>query len=167
MGIRRCTRGRKHFRILDVKYTGYTTSPYPYHPLPKHSLLILCICSIHFVLSVPCRAGGQQTYIPDRYKGIVLNAPEPDMPSVRFSRNSQSGRGVYRLVIDALGSVDEVKVRKYIGVPRADAAAIKRLLDWKFRPGVLKYIDVPVMYQHDFQAELKQARSETMAGKAL
>src|SRR6267142_1537698 len=80
----------------------------------------------------PCSAA-RDAYIPDKYKGIILYAPEPDIPAVGYSNNQVFGTGVYRLVVNQkTGMVDEVKVLNPIGWKRIDASAIWILFKWKF-----------------------------------
>src|SRR3954467_10673590 len=128
--------------------------------LSKHLKLILPLTVLAIYLIACPFASAEQTYIPDRYKGIILSAPEPVMPSIAYSHNKQSGTGLYRLVINSHGGVEEVKVLRRIGEPRVDAEAVFVLFKWKFRPGALKCIDVPIVYLREFHAELRDAQSQ-------
>ena len=107
----------------------------------------------------PCRAS-QQAFIPEKYKGIILYAPEPDLPAVRYSNNMIWRTGVYRLSINQkTGVVDRVKILQAIGWERIDGPAVWTLFQWKFRPGAIRQIDVPIWYGREFEVQLKDATS--------
>ena len=107
----------------------------------------------------PCRAS-QQAFIPEKYKGIILYAPEPDLPAVRYSNNMIWRTGVYRLVINQkTGAVDQVRILRAIGWKRIDGPVIWTLFQWKFRPGAIRQIDVPIWYGREFEVQLKDATS--------
>ena len=124
--------------------------------MKRHSAILLFALILTQVAG-PCCAS-QQAYIPERFKGIILYAPEPDFPAMRYSNNRMMGTGVYRLVINQRsGAVDAVRVLRNIGYPRVDAAAIWALLQWKFRPGAIKQMDLPVWYGTTFEPLLRNA----------
>jgi outer membrane biosynthesis protein TonB len=124
--------------------------------MKRHSAILL-FALISTQIAGPCCAS-QQAYIPEKFKGIILDAPEPDFPAMRYSNNMMFGTGVYRLVINQKsGAVDAVRVLRYIGYPRVDAAAIWALFRWKFRPGAIKQLDLPVEYGTTFQPLLRRA----------
>jgi hypothetical protein len=107
----------------------------------------------------PCRAS-QQAFIPEKYKGIILYAPEPEIPAIGYSNNMVAGTGVYRLSINQkTGLVDEVKVVRTLGWQRIDGSAIWALFQWKFRPRTIKQLDVPIWYGRTFEVQLKDATS--------
>ena len=102
---------------------------------------------------------GQQAYIPEKYKGIILNAPEPDFPASTELR--QLGQGIYRLTINQkTGLADEVKVLQSSSAKKLDAVAVMAFMQWKFKPGALKEIDVPMSFLHrQITADLRNAAS--------
>ena len=124
--------------------------------LIKH-LIALIIVTLAFV---PTHlSANQQAYIPEKYRGIILNAPEPDFPASTELR--QLGQGIYRLVINPkTGLADEVKVLQSSSARKLDAAAVMAFMQWKFKPGALKEIDVPLSFLHrQVTADLKNAAS--------
>ena len=71
------------------------------------------------------------------------------------------GDGVYRLTINQkTGTVQEVGVLKRSGVKELDAEAALAFMEWKFRPGSLKQLDVPVSFRRDVEVKLKNAGSK-------
>ena len=101
----------------------------------------------------------QQADIPDKFKGIILRAPNPNGASPAVARRAMYTQGVYRLVINyTTGAVDEIKVLKRSAIKNLDASAVIGLPKWKFRPGTLKQLDVPVAFQNsDMRVFLKNA----------
>jgi outer membrane biosynthesis protein TonB len=101
----------------------------------------------------------QQADIPDKFKGIILRAPNPDAAPPAVARRVTYTQGVYRLVINyTTGAVDEIKVLKRSAIKSLDASAVIGLSKWKFRPGTLKQLDVPVVFQgSDVRVLLKNA----------
>ena len=107
-------------------------------------LIAIAIITVAFV--PPYLDASQQAYIPERYRGIILNAPEPDFPA--STTNTMSGQGVYRLIINPkTGMADEVQVLMTTGYRKFDAVAVLAFMQWKFRPGALKQIDIPVYFE--------------------
>jgi TonB family protein len=125
----------------------------------RSRILLAAFISAQFSFLSPSRAG-PQAYIPEKYKGIILYAPEPDFPPTAQSQNTMGGQGVYRLVINQkTGTVDEVGVLRRSGFQPLDAVAVMTFFQWKFRPGTLKQLDVPVSFNRFVQVLLKNAGS--------
>jgi len=135
--------------------------------------LLLFFCSISICLS---QASGQ-TPIPDRFKGIILFAPLIDAPANYLSSNSgvlrnqgsrsqsisasMSTQGIYRMSINQkTGDVDEVGVVLRSGNKRLDAAAVMTFFKWKFKPGTIKQLDVPVSFSRSVEINLRKAGSK-------
>jgi hypothetical protein len=98
-----------------------------------------------------CR--GDNVAIPPKFKGIILSAP-----GIVGAVNSGS-QGVYRLKINQKnGTVDQVQVLK-MGGPGVDGPATKTFFQWKFQPGKIKELDVPVTFERDATVLLKNAAS--------
>lgn len=96
--------------------------------------------------------------IPDRFKGIVLFAPEPDYQRFVGGTFTVRAQGVYRLTINPTsGVVDEVGVLKRCGEQRLDAAAVMAFMQWKFKPGAIKQLDVPIIYDRFVDVRLSRA----------
>jgi len=100
-------------------------------------------------------ARATEVYIPDRFKGIILYAPGP----VDYSNSGT--QGVYRLTIDLkTGTVTEVGILKRSGYQPRDATAVLTFMQWKFKPGTLKQLDVPVTWDRQATVLLKNAGSK-------
>ena len=99
-----------------------------------------------------CRA--DDAFIPPKFKGIILSAP-----GITNSANT-SATALFRLTINPkTGTVTQVSVLKHGGGPN-DNAAISTFLRWKFKPGSLKQLDVPVTFERDATILLKNAASQ-------
>jgi hypothetical protein len=97
-------------------------------------------------------ARATEVFIPDKYKGIILYAPGP----VDYSNSGR--QGVYRLMIDQkTGVVNEVDILLRSGDQKRDATAVLTFMQWKFKPGTLKSLDVPVMWDRQATVLLKNA----------
>jgi hypothetical protein len=109
--------------------------------------LIVLLC-----VTAALSARATEVFIPDKYKGIILFAPGP----VDYSN---SGRQcVYRLMIDQkTGLVNEVGILLRSGDQKRDGTAVLTFMQWKFKPGTLKVLDVPVMWDRQATVLLKNA----------
>ena len=113
-------------------------------------LPILLIVLLSWVAPRAVRA--TEVYIPDKFKGIILYAPGP----VDYSNSGT--QGVYRLTVDQkTGLVTEVGILLRSGYERRDAAAVMTFMQWRFKPGTLKVLDVPVMWDRQATVLLKNA----------
>jgi outer membrane biosynthesis protein TonB len=124
--------------------------------LTRH-LIALAIVTIAFAPAF--LEASQQAYIPEKYRGIILNAPQPDFPASTSLR--QLGQGIYRLLINPkTGMADEVKVLQSSSAKKLDAVAVFAFMQWKFKPGALKEIDIPMSFLHrEITADLRKAAS--------
>ena len=106
-------------------------------------LVLLALGATQFLFVGQCRAW-ENAYVPEKLKSILLYAPDPVFP-IASQRMGQHGKGIYRLVINGkTGGVEEVKVLRRTGYRELDASAIWTFFQWKFRPGSIKQLDVPV-----------------------
>ena len=98
----------------------------------------------------------KEAFISPKWKGIILSAPMPDrLPPTAVA----VGTAVFRLTIDPkTGGVTEVSLMNKIDAnnPIAIATMVIPLTKWKFKPGSIRQIDVPVEYPN-LEAELKHA----------
>src|SRR4051812_44192411 len=114
------------------------------------TLLAAQICLVPFCLA-------NQVFIPERFKGIILNAPEPYYPH-GIERNLIRGQSIFRLKIDKqTGKVEEVQVLMRTGIRRLDADAILTFMKWRFRPGTISQIEFSVVYDYQIEVKLKNA----------
>jgi TonB family protein len=121
------------------------------------SIIFLTTIGAALAFSPLVQAG--QVAVPDKYKGIILSAPEPDhTPKITGGRYIVSGRGVYRLNINQkTGTVEEVGVLNRAGNKMLDSEAVVAFMQWKFRPGTFKQLDVPVIFERTVDVQLKNA----------
>src|SRR5690349_18066521 len=106
-----------------------------------NSKILITLCFILIGSLAPCRA--DDASIPPKFKGIVLSAP-----GITNSQNT-SATAMYRLAIDTkTGTVTQVSVMKH-GGGNNDNNAIAAFKRWKFKPGSIKQMDVPVTFERD------------------
>jgi outer membrane biosynthesis protein TonB len=120
-------------------------------------ILFTALVAAFFGFSPPCHT--EEAIIPQNFQGVILHAPEPDYPA-NVERRVIRAQGVYRLVINQkTGAVDEVGILKHTGVKTLDAGSVMTFFQWKFRPGTLKQLDVPVLFDTSVHVLLKDAGS--------
>ena len=120
-----------------------------------HSSLWCLLLSL--LLLSPSQGATQQVFIPEKFKGKILNAPEPHYPH-GIERITIRAQGVYRLTINPqTGGVDEVGILRRCGDSRLDASCVMAFFQWKFKPGTLKQLDVPVVFERFVSVVLKNA----------
>ena len=79
-------------------------------------------------------------------KERTISAPQPDYP-LAARRNRIQGSGIFRLVVTKVGRVGSIKVIKSTGSKILDDAAEKALLQWRFKPGELCEVNVPINFR--------------------
>jgi TonB family protein len=89
--------------------------------------------------------------LPPLAKQMALSAPQPNYP-LAARQNRIQGSGVFKLVLVKDGRVHSIQVIKSTGSKVLDDAAETALRQWRFEPGLVKEISVPVRF--------------TLAGKA-
>ena len=77
--------------------------------------------------------------------GLVLVKVFPDYPYAARDRHLE-GSGLYRLNIQPDGTVLSVTVLKSTGHSLLDQAAIHAYRQWRFRPGALQSVKIPVKF---------------------
>jgi TonB family protein len=128
-----------------------TRLPFDIVRLMTSRIFLIILLSTMSALS----ARATEVYIPDRFKGIILYALGP----VDYSNSGT--QGVYRLTIDQkTGTVTEVGILKRSGYQPRDATAVLTFMQWKFKPGTLKQLDVPVTWDRQATVLLKNAGSK-------
>lgn len=77
---------------------------------------------------------------------LVLYAPRPDYPYVA-RRDRVTGSGVALATVNpATGNVLDVQMRQSTGSTILDHSAVSALRRWRFRPGTLSSVRVPITY---------------------
>jgi hypothetical protein len=118
------------------------------------AVVFLVVCSQ--LLPLPCQAAFE-AFIPPKFKNIILYAPVPPMPGgVRYSAGNTA---IFRLKIDQqTGSVTEIGVLRRAKQAVLNSTMVLTLLKWKFKPGTLRELDLPVQFDlNDIRPELKSA----------
>ena len=125
--------------------------------LDMRRIILGFVVGVCFTLSSPAHAA-PDAFIPPKFKGIILSAPVPNYPESVRSHYTLGAQGIYRLTVNPKnGTVDEVGVLNKAGNAKLDAVVVFEFFKWKFKPGALKQLDVPVMFEREVRVELKNA----------
>jgi hypothetical protein len=120
-------------------------------------MLLALLCALFGWSPLPA---APDAAIPDKYKGIILYAPVPNYPEAARNHFTTMAQGAYRLKINQQnGGVDEVGVLKRAGHHQLDGTMVLTLFKWRFKPGALKELDVPVSFERDVIVDLRKAAS--------
>jgi len=87
---------------------------------------------------------------------MTLSAPKPIYP-LAARQNGIQGRGIFKLVLGKGGQVDSIQLIKSTGSKVLDDAAEKALRQWRFKPGLVNAINVPVTFTMDSMARHRMA----------
>ena len=81
-----------------------------------------------------------------RAKALAVNAPRPQYPYEARSRRVM-GSGVCVVTVDpGSGSVTEASMTQSIGSPILDNAAVSAFRQWRFRPGTVSQVRIPITF---------------------
>jgi TonB family protein len=114
----------------------------------RHVLLILLLA----VVSAQGSARDPSNYF---YRISPADAPLKKEPAYKAKRSEYpadarrdhlTGSGLFALHIAADGHVVRVEALKSIGHPSLDQAAIAAFRQWRFRPGSIQVVRVPIRY---------------------
>jgi TonB family protein len=78
-------------------------------------------------------------------KASAISAPQPDYP-LAARQNRIQGSGMFRLLVTRDGRVGSIQVIKGTGNKVLDDASEKALLQWRFKPGTVETVDVPINF---------------------
>jgi TonB family protein len=94
-----------------------------------------------------------EVYVP-RPQGVIKFVT-PEYPS-KLAVSGVGGNGLFLVKVNPkTGDVDEVKVLKSCGHSFLNELAAKALLQWKFQPGVVTSVKVPVEFRaHGFSRDV-------------
>ena len=81
-----------------------------------------------------------------RAKALAVNAPRPQYPYEARSRKI-TGSGVCVVDVDpGSGSVTSAEMTQSIGSPILDGAALSAFRQWRFRPGTVSQVRIPITF---------------------
>jgi TonB family protein len=76
----------------------------------------------------------------------MLAMPEPEYP-VEARAHHITGSGVFDVIVRTeTGAVTQVKILRSTSSKLLDGAAVKALLRWRARPGLISHIKVPINF---------------------
>jgi protein TonB len=105
--------------------------------MTTHRILTLIIASSAVFNSLA--AAGTVSPPPPNVTRLVVHAPFPEYPEGAVQRGA-AGTGVYLLRVQIKsGAVTQVIVDQSAGHGPLDAAAVKALRTWRFKPGAVPY----------------------------
>lgn len=79
-------------------------------------------------------------------KALAIYAPKPEYPYEARSRH-QTGSGVCVVSVDtASGSVTDATMAQSIGSPILDQSTLSAFRRWKFKPGTVSRVKIPITY---------------------
>ena len=104
--------------------------------MKRRLFLVALLLLPHFVLSDP---------ISKPRKEDVIYAPRPEYPSEARVHYLQ-GSGSFILHVRPDGTVSRVQVEDSTGAPLLDQTAIAAYSKWRFKPGRVKAVRVPVSF---------------------
>ncbi len=82
----------------------------------------------------------------DRAKALALYAPRPEYPVEARSRH-MTGHGIALLQINQkTGEVIAAQMEKSTGHAMLDHAALAAFSRWRFKPGTVKQVRIPIRY---------------------
>jgi TonB family protein len=108
------------------------------HTFERLLIAFAAIGGIHAVMAAPS--------IPmDR---IISAKPPPDYPEQERLAH-HTGSGVFRAYLDSKsGTVKTIKVEKSTGYPALDAAVMKAIVQWRFKPGFADSGPIPIEFHY-------------------
>ena len=88
-------------------------------------------------------SGNLQAADATRAKRRVLYAPRPEYP-LAARKNHWTGAGVFACNLRSDGTVASVDVLRSTGYQILDQAAIAAFRQWRFQPGDMKLVKIPI-----------------------
>ncbi len=87
-----------------------------------------------------------QAMTMSRAKALAVNAPRPQYPYEARSRKI-TGSGICVVTVDpGSGSVTSAEMTQSIGSPILDGAALSAFRQWRFRPGTVSQVKIPITF---------------------
>ena len=90
-------------------------------------------------------SGNSQVPDATRAKHFALYAPRPEYP-LAARRRHWTGDGVFACNIRSDGTVASVEVLRSTGYQILDQAAIAAFRQWRFQPGDMKLVKIPINF---------------------
>ncbi|MGH9514336.1 MAG: TonB family protein [Terriglobales bacterium] len=108
----------------------------------RHVFVILIVC----LASIALAAEDFKTIDEKEAAALAVNAPRPNYPYEARAHHLQ-GSGIAILTVDpATGNVTSVVMRASTGVSSLDDAAISTFRRWRFKPGIVTKVRVPINF---------------------
>ena len=77
---------------------------------------------------------------------MAVFTPKPEFPEA-MRRQRVRAKGVFVLNVDAkTGQVTSIKIERRTGYQALDVAALKALINWRFKPGSVTKVRIPVTF---------------------
>jgi TonB family protein len=95
--------------------------------------------------SPPRRASAESLISASAAKPVTTYAPRPDYPQEARSHRIE-GNGVCVVSVDASGSVTNVSMARSTGSPLLDKSVLRTVRTWRFKPGTVGKVSVPIEF---------------------
>ena len=114
---------------------------------PRFSYVLIACLSVTVVSSITAEENSISPATKKR-SALAIYAPRPTYPFVAW-RNEYSGQGLALLEVDKrTGYVTSATMLKSTGHRILDDAALKAFRQWRFKPGTVAKVRVPIRYTH-------------------
>jgi len=111
----------------------------------KRSLLTAIVSSMMMIGACSGVSFGAQPPVLTVAQAAMFT-PKPKYPEAA-RRQRLMGKGIFLLNVNAkTGQVTSIKVEKKTGYELLDAAALKALIKWRFKPNTFTRVHVPVLF---------------------
>jgi TonB family protein len=94
---------------------------------------------------VPKLSAAESAAQSAEFKKAMISAPQPEYP-ISARQYRIQGSGMFRLNLAKDGKVDSLRVLKSTGNKTLDDAAEKALRQWRFKPGMMQTLNVPINF---------------------
>ena len=93
----------------------------------------------------PRRAAAESVIFGSAAKPVTSYAPRPEYPQEARSHRI-AGSGVCVVSVDASGNVTSASMAQSTGSPLLDTSALRTVRTWKFKPGTVSKVSVPIEF---------------------
>ena len=93
----------------------------------------------------PRRATAESVIFGSAAKPVTSYAPRPEYPQEARSHRI-AGSGVCVVSVDASGNVTSASMAQSTGSPLLDTSALRTVRTWKFKPGTVSKVSVPIEF---------------------
>jgi TonB family protein len=97
------------------------------------------------LILLPGLVAAQSVSPSPKRPALCIYAPKPDYPLASRALH-HTGSGLYLLRVGSNGTVQSFEVLKSTGHPDLDQAATDAFSQWRFKPGTVKKVKIPMSF---------------------